>query len=216
MPIATQADLEKFLQIDITSEPSAPVTMLLENATGLVEAFLGRNLQLASYDEKYDPPTGATLVLNNAPIDTATNPIVVTQDGTLLVLDTDYYIQKELGAVRRITPNGTLRRWAVTSWKPNSIRVQYDAGFDFTQNPLLNREALTARDTVTRIVARAWQAAAAYANLPTASDAIKSVTLAGSDSVTYRDELTNVASSALQFTDDDRSALNHIRRRLLV
>lgn len=218
MTLAIQADVEKFLQIDVTTEPSAPVTMLLENASGLVESYVGRDLELASYVEDYDLPDGSMLVLNNAPI--VTPPAVVVTlatSGTVLVEDTDYVVKAKYGQLVRITASRRPARWnAGGGMWINEVNVTYDAGYDFAAAPLLIRDARVARDTTTRIVARAFQAAAAYAALPAGADAIKSITLIGSDSVTYRQELTDVASAAIQLTPEDKTALRGLRRTVLV
>ncbi len=216
MTLALQIHVEQFLHVDVTSEPSAPVTMLLENASGLVESFVGRTLEETTHTEDYDLPDGATLILNHTPVTTLTS-VTLNTPGTVLVLDTDFVLKARFGQLIRTAADRRPIRWnRAGALVMNEVTVVYAAGYDFTVDPLLERDALVARDTTTRIVARAFQAAAAYAALPAAADAIKSITLVGSDSVTYRDDLVNVASAAIQLTDDDKTALRGIRRKVLV
>jgi hypothetical protein len=213
---AVQADVERFLQIDVTAEPSAPVTMLLENATGIIQAYLHRDLLQTTYtSELYDPPDPQTgsLRLRQSPINEAVLVTGVVEDGAALVNGTDFLVYERQGRIVRTTAEGLPKSWVQ---KLQTVVVTYVAGYDFTTSPLVEPEALVARDTCTRIVARAWQAAAAYANAPIGGDFLKSLTLEGSDSVEYRDELMNVASAAVQLTEGDKMALAPLRRRILV
>lgn len=213
MTLAVQADVEKFLHVDVTSEPSAPVTMLLENASGLVESFVGRDLEQATRTENYDLPDGSVLILRNAPVATLTS-VTLNGPGTVLVADTDFVLKARYGQLIRTGADRRPIRWNRSgALVMNEVEVVYAAGYDFTADPLLERNARVARDTTTRIVARAFQAAAAYAALPAGADAIKKLTLIGSDSVEYRSELTDVASAAIQLTDADKTALRGIRRK---
>jgi hypothetical protein len=216
MTLATQADVEKFLQIDVTSEPSDPVTMLLENASGIVESYVGRTLEEATYTEDHDLPDGSVLLLYQAPA-TAITSVTLASTGQVLVEGTDFVVKPKWAQIIRTASDRRPIRWNRSgAILMNEIEVVYTAGFDFTTDPLLERDALVARDTVTHIVARAFQAAASYAALPAAADAIKSITLVGSDSVTYRDEALAVANTAIQLTDDDKTMLRTIRRTVLV
>ncbi len=213
MTLAVQADVEQFLQVDVTAEPSIVVTMLLENASGLVESFVGRDLEETTRTEDYDLPDGSVLVLRNAPVTTLTS-VTLNGPGTVLVADTDFVLKAKAGQLIRTNSDRRPVRWNRSgALVMNEVEVVYDAGYDFTIDPLLERNARVARDTTTRIVARAFQAAAAYAALPAGADAIKKITLIGSDSVEYRDELTNVASAAVQLTDADKTSLRGIRRK---
>ncbi len=213
MTLAVQADVEKFLQVDVTAEPSDVTVMLLENASGLVEVFVGRDLEEATRTEDYDLPDGSVLVLRNAPV-TAITTVTLNTPGTVLVVDTDFVLKAKAGQLIRTTADRRPIRWNISgALVMNEVEVVYDAGYDFTIDPLLERTARVARDTTTRIVARAFQAAAAYAALPAGADAIRKITLVGSDSVEYRNELTNVASAAIQLTDADKTSLRGIRRK---
>lgn len=213
MALATQADLEKFLHIDVTAEPEPAVTKLLEDATGIIQTWLDRRLELASYSETYDSPPDEHLWLKQWPV-AASPTVTVTEDGTALTINTDFIVDYERGLIRRTTAAGHARKWKS---KINSIVVGYDAGYDFTIDPLVEPEAATARSVCTRIVARAFQAAAAFAAAPDAAAALKSVTLQGSDSVEYADAVSSgVAQHSMQLTEDDMAVLGRLRRMVLV
>jgi len=214
MALATQLQVEKFLQVDYTNDPDAAITMLLENATGLIHSYIDRYLPETAYTETYDAPQGSVLHLDHYPVAVAPAP-TVTEDGTLLTVDTEYRVDHKRGRIIRTSGSGSLPR----DWrnKLQTIAMTYTAGYDFTVDPLLESEAVVARDTCTRIVARVFQAAAAYASVPASSALIKSVTLIGSDTITYRDtETGGVTTAAIQLTDADKIALDPLRRKVLI
>lgn len=216
MTLALQIHVERFLQVDVSAEPDSIVTQLLENASGLVESFVGRTLEETTRTEDYDLPDGAVLVLNHAPVTTLTS-VTLNTPSTVLVLDTDFVLKARYGQLIRTGTDRRPIRWNRSgALVMNEVTVVYDAGYDFAIDPLLERDALVARDTTTRIVARAFQAAAAAASIPVAALAIKTLKLVGSDEVTYRDELMDVASAAIQLTEADKTALRGIRRKVLV
>jgi hypothetical protein len=216
MSFATQAHLERFLQIDVTNEPDAAVTMLLENATGLIKAYVQRDIELLTYTaELYDPPPTPVLWLKQWPLNTVTT---VEEDGTALTGNDDYKVYADEGKIVRVSASGRPRAWRPSN-KLQSISVTYDAGYDMTTDPLIEPEAVTARDVCTRMVARVFQAAAAYANAPVGSSGIKTLTLAGSDSVTYSDAVSGVGGvteAAPQLTDSDKVMLEPLMRKVLI
>lgn len=213
MALATQTHLEKFLQIDVTNEPDAAVTMLLENASGLIHSYIDRYLPETAYTETYDAPQGPVLHLRQWPVYVSPAP-TVTEDGTLLVAGTDYLVNYRTGTVTRTGAGSRPKQWRQ---KLQSIAVTYTAGYDFTIDPLIEPEAVVARDTCTRIAGRVFQAAAAYANVPISASLIKSIAIEGSDSVTYRDTAAGgVTSEAVQLTDTDKSTLDMLRRTELI
>ena len=218
MTLALRIHVERFLQIDVGAEPDSVVTQLLETASGLVQAFVGRPLELASYDEDYTSPAGAIVVLRNGPVDTGTNAVVVTINDTGLVLveGTDYIVKPALGHIVRVTAAGIPHWWEARAGRQAAIKVEYDAGFDFTATPLEHRYAEVARDVTVRSVGRVFQAAAASASVPASALAIKSLSLAGSDSVTYRDVVGAVADTAIQLTGADKASLRVLQRKVFV
>ena len=216
MTLALQIHVERFLQIDVSNEPDTVITQLLESASGLVESFVGRTLEETTRTEDYDLPDGAVLILNHTPVTTLTT-VTLNTPGTVLVRDTDFVLKARYGQLIRTAADRRPIRWNQSgALVMNEVEVVYTAGYDFTIDPLLERDALVARDITTRIAARAFQAAAAAASIPVAALGIKSLTLVGSDSITYRSELMDVASSAVQLTDADKTALRGIRRKVLV
>lgn len=216
MALATQTHLEKFLQINVTTEPDAAVTMLLENASGLIHSHLDRYLELSSYSESHSPPPGPALAVRQWPIDQTSNAVTVTENGTALTINVDFKVDEPNGQIIRTTTSGRARDWK-TAGGPLSITVTYDAGYDMTVDPLLEPEAVTARDTCTRIAGRVFQASAAYANAPTGAEGVKTLTIAGSDSVTYSDVIAQgVTLAAPQLTDSDKEALRPLGRNVVV
>jgi hypothetical protein len=215
MTLALQIHVERFLQLDVSAEPDTVITQLLESASGLVESFVGRTLEETTHTEDYDLPDGAVLILNHTPVTVLTS-VTLNTPGTVLVLDTDVVLKARYGQLIRTGADRRPIRWNRSgALVMNEVEVVYDAGYDFTVDPLLERDALVARDTTTRIASRAFQAAAAAASVPVAALGIKSLELAGSDKVTYRNELADVATAAVQLTDDDKTALRGIRRKVL-
>lgn len=218
MSLATQGDLQKFLQIDVTNEPDAAVTMLLENATGLIKSYVQRDLEETTYTaELYDTPLGHKLFLDNYPATTVTT---VLEDGSALTVSDDYLVYSDLGLLARVSAASRPRSWRPDG-KLQSISVTYTAGYDFTTDPLVEPDAVVARDTCTRMVARVFEAAAAYANVPVSASLIKSIHLEGSDTVTYRDsnssgEGSGVTLAAPQLTESDMRALDRLRRQVLI
>lgn len=219
MTLALQIHVERFLQIDVSNEPDSVITQLLITASGLVETFVGRPLEIASYDEDYDLPDGSILVLRNGPVDVDTNAVMVTVNSTaeVLVEDTDYVVKHRNGHLIRTDASRIPIRWNRRRIATNEINVVYDAGFDFTPpGALSHRHAEAARDVCVRSVARVFQAAAASASVPASALAIKSLSLAGSDSVTYRDVVGRVADAAIQLTDTDKRQLRIVQRKVFV
>jgi len=219
MTLALQIHVERFLQLDVSNEPDTVITQLLVTASGLVEGFVGRPMELASYDEDHTSPAGSIVVLRNGPVDTSTNAVVVTLNATatVLVLNTDYVVKPALGHIVRVTAAGVPQRWEARAGLQRAINVTYDAGYDFApEDVLAHRYAEVARDVTIRSVGRVFQAAAAAASIPVAALAIKSLSLAGSDSVTYRDGIGLVADAAIQLTDADKASLRVVRRKVFV
>lgn len=219
MSFCVQGDVEKFLQIDVTNEPDAAVTMLLENATGIIKSYIERDLELLTYTaELHDPPPDSNLWLDNWPINESATAVAVTENATVLTVTTDYLVYLEEGKIVRVSPAARPRDWRPKD-QLQAISVTYDAGYDFTIDPLLEPEAVIARDVCTRIVARVFQAAAAYANAPIAAAGLKRLTLVGSDSVTFADAVSGqggVTQAAPQLMDSDKQALEPLRRKVLV
>lgn len=209
MALCTQGDVEKFLQIDVSAEPDAAVTMLIENAEALIKTYLDRDtLESAAVTETLDPPVMAhVLEFTEWPVTAVAS---LSEEGTALTENDDYMVLAKYGTAYRITASGVLKNWKYR--KPQSIVTTYTAGYAASSRQL---DAL--RDVCTRIVARCFQGAEAYANAPAGASAIRSVGLAGSDNVSYKgsalkDALVDVTSVAVQLTDGDKAALMPYRR----
>lgn len=177
MALCTQLDVEQKLQWDITSEPDAVITALIADAQALIETEIGRTVESASRTETFDGGRWS-LFLKWWPVTAVTS---VTEDGTLLTVTTEY-LWYERGKLIR-TAGGYQKAWS--NGKPQSIAVVYTGGY-LTGTHDMELEALGS--LCAEVVARAFKKGADNAALPAgASGQIASVTLAGSDSVTYTD-----------------------------
>jgi hypothetical protein len=120
------------------------------------------------------------LFLRNWPVTAITS---VTEDGTVLVADDDYKFYSN-GKVIRVAPSGYQTVWKAL--KPQSITIVYEGGYlagedDYHDLALEHLGSLCAE-----VVARAFRKGAASAAIPAGSaGAVQSVSLAGSDTVTY-------------------------------
>ncbi len=202
MTLCVQADVERFLQIDVTAEPEAQVTYLIENAGALIETYLDRVIEEGPItNELHDGDRGNLIRLAQWPV---TIPLTtVIEDGTTLVEGTDY-VAYEDGRVYRGS-NTLAANWG---FGRRIIDVDYTAGYSTVPFDI--------RDVCARMVARAFQAGAAYANAPVGAEGIKSLSLDGSDSVEYRDAVADVAMAAMPMLMEEQHALSRYRRRVYV
>ena len=209
MALTTQAEIEKRLQWNITAEPDSVVTSLIAAATAHMEAEVGRKIESATYTaELHDPPGGA-VYLRNWPL---TSVSAVSVEGTALTVGTDvtYYSH---GAIYR-TSNSRDVSW--NSSKRKSISVTYIGGYLAGTH---TSELAHLGSICTEMVARAFRSGAASAAAPagTGLGGIASVTLAGSDSVTYSTtggdtlELGGGLTRFIQILDDERRQLQQYR-----
>lgn len=214
MALTTQAEIEKRLQWDITAEPDSVVTSLIAAATAHMEAEVGRKLESATYTaELHDPPGWGPIRLHNWPL---TSVSAVSVEGTALTVGTDitYY---PLGRVHRTT-NSQDVSW--NSSKRKSISVTYIGGYLSGTHTM---ELAHLGSICTEIVARAFRAGAASAAQPAGVGlgGIASVSLAGSDSVTYSTsggdsfEIGGGLTRFIQILDDERRQLSRYRKILV-
>ncbi len=157
MTIAIQADVEKRLQIDVTSEPDAVVTALLEAAQGHVESHLGRPLEQTAHTERFDGHHAGSprraLFLKYLPVVSITT--VVEAGVTLSASDYLLYSDADLeGRLIRVS-GGNQAEWRTS--KPQGIVVTYQGGYPANQAP----KALV--DVVAWMAAHAFQMGAANA-----------------------------------------------------
>lgn len=202
MTLCVQGDVEKFIQIDVTAEPEAQVTYLIENASALIETYLDRIIEEGAVtNELHDGDRGNLIRLKQWPV---TIPLTtVIEDGITLVEDTDYVAYGD-GRVYRGS-NNIFANWG---WGRKIIDITYTAGY----SPV----PFDIRDVCARMVARAFQAGEAYANAPTGASGIKSISLADSDSIEYRDAVADVAMAAMPMLPEEEKALSRYRRRVYV
>lgn len=197
MTLAVQLDLEKFLQIDITAEPDAAITAYLEAASAIIESYCNRVFTEDTIaGEVHDG--GLSMVFLRRPPVTSVATVV---ENSITLTAADYLFYSDGRLVRR---SGVFPY--VWYWKPQTVVVTYDGGF----NPIPH----DVRDVCVRIAARAFQSSAAYAATSASASSLKSVTLAGSDSVTYADAVSGaggVATAAVQLTDADKAVLDKYR-----
>lgn len=205
MALTTQAEVEKRLQWDITAEPDAVVTSLIAAATGLIEGEIGREVESDDYTESYDADMNPIL-LDHWPV---TAVATVTEDGTAT---TDYVFYDD-GRLFR-TSNGYVSRWRTRKLK--SISVTYTGGYLVGTH---DSELAHIGSIATEVVARAFRSGAASATAPAGVGlgGIASVSLAGSDSVTYSAvggetfELGGGLSRFIQLLEDERRQLTQYR-----
>jgi hypothetical protein len=175
LALCTQLDVEQKLQWDITAEPDTTVTALIADAQALMEAEVGRSLESAERVQTFDGGPVA-FFLKWFPVTAITE---VTEDGEILT-SADYAF-KENGRLIRTGTTGYQTYWR--TYKPQSITVEYDGGYltGTHDSELEHLGSLCAE-----IVARAFRIGADNAAVPAGSaGAVQSVSLEGSDSVTY-------------------------------
>lgn len=175
MALCTQLDVEQKLQWDITAEPETVVTALIADAQAHIEAEVGRTLESAVRQETFD---GGSWVhfLKHFPVTAVT---AVTEDGTSLTVATDV-LWYERGKLLRAS-NGRQTYWKTT--KLQSIVVDYVGGY-LAGTHTTELEHLGS--ICAEVVARAFRKGADNAVLPAgAAGAVQSVSLEGSDTVTY-------------------------------
>ena len=169
MPLCTQDDVEKLLQIDFGANPDDTVTQYIAQADALVTAYCGQSLESASgIEETLEAEQDqAYLVLGRFPVTAVAS---VVEDGTTLVV-TDEYVWYEDGRLRRMYGD------YAGSWSmlPNSIVVTYTAGY-----VTIPADVTLAAATLAADLFRQGAAFSAHGVNP-----VKSVALSGSDTITY-------------------------------
>ena len=192
MPLCTQTDVEQRLQIDFTSPTDPVAASLIAAATGHINRIAGFTLEETVYTNvDFDPPRGSGLLLPERPLTAIAS---VTEDGTALIVDTDYVFY-DWGAILRVS-SGYPRTWATT--KAKSIRITYTAGWASVPDDLV--------DVCSRAAARAFQSGAAYAVTPAEAGAVTQIDLEGSDSVSYADTANDV-TAAVALTEDEKDVV---------
>lgn len=211
MPLCTQADVQKFLQTVYSNQPEPVLDYLIEGADALCDESVGWKIEAdPGFVETINPPHTDRLYLSRY-VQTVTT---VTVDGVAQTegVDDDFLVyDRRKGYL--------LRRPESVRWhgKPQGIVVTYDSGYDpFGTGGSPNHDLpADIRDVCASIVARAFQAAAEWANIP--SDAgIKSEKIGDYSYTLQTPAFKSVAMAALKLFPEERSILSRHRRRVLV
>lgn len=176
MALCTQADVEKRLQWDITAEPDPVVTMLIADAQAMIEAEIGREVESATWSQTFDGWASWSLFLKQWPVTAVTT---VTEDGVALTPTTDFMWYPSGKLVR--VASGYQAYWHTS--KLQDIVVGYTGGYlAGTHDMQLGHLGSICAEVVARALRRGADNAAVPAG---AAGAIQSVSLSGSDTVSY-------------------------------
>lgn len=198
MALSLQADIQRFLQITFTVNPEPVIDYLVEGADGQIIDYLGFDPQQADAEsEIHDPSATFDLWVRRPPLRTLTS---VTVDGTLIpAASYAAYLEGEAkdGLIRRIDGS----RWG---GQLRGTVILYNGGYLVVPFPL--------RDASIRMVARAFQKGAEFAadgNTP----GVRTIALAGSDSITWSEGADDVSKGALELTGVERGMISRYRRK---
>jgi hypothetical protein len=179
LALCTQVEVERKLQWDITADPDSTVTQHIEDAQALIEAEIGRTVESAARTETLDGGR-VTYFLKWWPITEITS---VTEDGTALVEDDDFKWY-EGGKLIRVSTSGYQILWRTR--KRQSIDVVYVGGYLAGHSAEHDMALEHLGSICAEVVARAFRKGADSAALPAGvSGQVQSVSLTGSDTVTY-------------------------------
>lgn len=197
--LATQLDLEKYGHIDITAEPDASITARLESASAIIESYCGRTFTSSTITAEIHDGRTFEIWLRQPPVTAVTT---VVENAVTLTPVTEYIWYPDGRLIRMTATTPIYPTWWYNALQ--TVAVTYVGGY----NPV----PFDVRLVCVRIAERAFKAAAAWSEAPAGAGAIRSITLAGSDSVTYADAVTQgVATTAAPLTDEDKEILNPYR-----
>jgi len=178
LALCTQLDVEQKLQWDVTAEPDTTITALIADAQALIESHVGRPLEDGPRSEIFDGNRVA-LFLKFWPVTAITT---VTEDATVLT-SADYKFYAN-GKLIRTSTTGYQIVWK--AYKPQSIEIEYDGGYLAGHDDMHDIALEHLGSLCAEVVARAFRKGAASAAIPAGSaGAVQSVSLSGSDTVTY-------------------------------
>ncbi len=191
--LCTQGDVQNLLHTVFDNQPEPVITDLIGRASAVVETYLHRTLE-AETDiiETVDGSWHPLIVLEKWPVTGITS---IVENGTALT--SDDYLFYEDGRV--------LRGKLGTQWwtrQRQAIVITYDAGY-----AVIPRDIAHATSSM---VARWFQAGAAYAAAPDSAGAVKRISLEGSDEIEYSDAVLDV-TMALGFNEPETMMLNAYR-----
>lgn len=174
MALCTTEDVERLVLRDITADPSPYAEALIADAQAHIEAEIGRTVESASRTETFDGGQ-QTLFLQWFPVTAVAS---VVEDGITLTVDDDFKWYRN--KVIRVSGDSQI---AWRTLKRQSIVVTYTGGY---VSPDHDAELEHLGSICAQVVARAFIKGTDLAALPVgASGAIQSVSLEGSDTVTY-------------------------------
>lgn len=199
MPLAIQSEIEAFLQTSFDNDPEPVITTLIDLATNLIDAEIGRPAEGGTpiTDElhrfaHYTPaPARAAVLLRRWPV---TEIDSISVDGDAF---TTFEADLETGIVHAVTDTGYLTHW--TAGIPITV----------TYTPATIQAA---RTVAVQMVARAYKAGAEYANRPTQLLGLRQLTI-GRWSATASTEPGQTAAEAISLTDAERRILERYRDR---
>jgi len=196
LPLCTQADLEKFLQIDFTNPAEPVVAYLIEGADALIAKYLGYDPSPEdALVELYDPTFTFELWVRRPPIRGIDS---IEIDG--VALDPQAFTAYLEGESKAGLVRNLVSRW---SSQPRGIEITYDAGFAVVPFDI--------RDAAVRIVARAFQKGVEF-SAEGSVPGIRSISLAGSDSITWSEGADDASLGALVLQFSERQTLSGYKR----
>lgn len=212
MTLATQADVEKLLQVDFGADPDASVAQYLAQADAMIASYCGQKLTWESgiVDTWSAESNEPVRVLSRFPITAVTS---VVEDDVTLTVDDEYVWSAKNGTIRRVSGSFD---W-VWSTYVNANVVTFSAGYgtgapspydDVPDDLVLVAAGLAAS------LFRHGAAWAAHG----VDGPVKSIALDGSDTITYDTSQANAESSnasAPTLTEGQKMLLAPYRRRLL-
>ena len=172
--LCTQGDVQNIIHTVFDNQPEPVITDLIGRASAAVETYLHRTLEAETgIVETLDGPWHPLIVLDKYPITTLAG-VAIVEDGNVLVNGTDFIVYED---GRIIRGNGINDVW----WTRNrqAIMVTYDAGYAIIPRDIAHATSM--------MVARWFQAGAAYAAAPDSAGAVKRISLEGSDEIEYSD-----------------------------
>lgn len=192
MPLATQADVEQRLPISFTADPEPVVTALIAAATGHIERLYGGPVEDTDYLAEVHSPPGP-LFLKHVPVNSIT---AIREDGAV-VAATEYTFTS-YGVVERLTADG-FHSWWQGAFKPESIQVDYNAGFVTVPQDI--------RDVCAQMVVNSMKQNGMFDDATVIGAQSESI---GDYSITYGELLAN-PTAYVQMTDEQRDVIRYYR-----
>lgn len=197
MALCSRSDVEARLGGQDLAADDNLIGELIDAAQAHIERVAEREFEDAARTETFDPPESSDLWLTHTPINSITS---VTVDGSALT-SSQYSHVSGTGRLTRVV-NGRPTSWR--THKVQSITVAYNGGYQSVPYDIV--------DLCARMAARAYQAGESASGAPSAG--VKQINLAGSDSVTFVDESTDV-TAAMTMSPEEQRIASYYRNRVL-